>query len=129
AWTFSGNIDIANFASGNVYIGFKYTSTATESATWEVDDIKVWGHQEIGIEQPKNNLTSISPNPAREFVKVSVQHPCELLLYSLTGEKIIQTHITKGIHQISLQNYPSGIYILKLIPEGYPAEVFKLIIR
>jgi hypothetical protein len=129
AWTFSGNIDIANFASGNVYIGFKYTSTATESATWEVDDIKVWGHQEIGIEQPKNNLTIISPNPAREFVKVSVQHPCELLLYSLTGEKIIQTHITKGIHQISLQNYPSGIYILKLIPEGYPAEVFKLIIR
>lgn len=129
AWTFSENVDIANFASGNLYTAFKYTSTATESATWEIDDIKIWGHQEIGIEQTKIHQISISPNPAREFVKISIQHPSELLLYSLTGEKLLQIHLSQGTNSLNLQDYPSGIYIIKLVPEGYPTEVYKLIIR
>jgi hypothetical protein len=39
----SGKLDISNFAGKNVVVAFKYTSTATASATWELDNVKVRG--------------------------------------------------------------------------------------
>jgi hypothetical protein len=40
-WTNSGSIDISSFAGQNVYVAFKYTSTASASTTWEVDNILI----------------------------------------------------------------------------------------
>ncbi len=43
-WTSSGPININAYTGpGNnkVYVAFKYTSTASESATWEVDNVKI----------------------------------------------------------------------------------------
>ena len=40
-WTNSGKIDISDFAGGKVYVAFKYTSTTSAAATWEVDNVKV----------------------------------------------------------------------------------------
>lgn len=40
-WTNSGNIDISSFAGQNVHVAFKYTSTASASTTWEVDNILI----------------------------------------------------------------------------------------
>lgn len=41
----SGKLDISNFAGKNVVVAFKYTSTATASATWELDNVKVRGRK------------------------------------------------------------------------------------
>ena len=43
AWAESGSIDLASFAGDECYIGFKYTSTETEAAAWEVDDVTLMG--------------------------------------------------------------------------------------
>ena len=43
AWAESGSIDLASFTGESCYIGFKYTSTETEAAAWEVDDITLMG--------------------------------------------------------------------------------------
>ncbi|MBS1535410.1 MAG: choice-of-anchor J domain-containing protein [Bacteroidetes bacterium] len=43
-WTGSGDVNIDSFTgSGNstVYVAFKYTSTTSASATWEVDNVKI----------------------------------------------------------------------------------------
>ena len=42
-WTFgpSGKIDLSAFAGKKVQIGFRYTSSATDAATWEVKHVKV----------------------------------------------------------------------------------------
>lgn len=42
-WAESGTIDLADFTGENCYIGFKYTSTETEAAAWEVDDVTLMG--------------------------------------------------------------------------------------
>lgn len=45
-YMFSGILDISSYTGvGNeaVYIAFKYTSTATQSSTWEIDNFKVYG--------------------------------------------------------------------------------------
>ena len=43
AWAESGSIDLSSFTGDNCYIGFKYTSTETEAAAWEIDDITLMG--------------------------------------------------------------------------------------
>ncbi len=41
SWVSSGNIDLTAYSGQKVYIGFKFTSTDSESATWEVDNVVV----------------------------------------------------------------------------------------
>lgn len=43
SWVASGDITFEGFTGDNCYIGFKYTSTETEAAAWEVDDIVLMG--------------------------------------------------------------------------------------
>ena len=43
AWVESGVIEFTGFTGDECYIGFKYTSTETEAAAWEVDDIMLMG--------------------------------------------------------------------------------------
>jgi len=43
-WTNSGLVDISAYTgigNGNVYIAFKYTSTTSAAATWEIDNVKI----------------------------------------------------------------------------------------
>lgn len=42
-WASSGNVDLSAFLGKNVRIAFKYTSTTSAAATWEVDDFKIKG--------------------------------------------------------------------------------------
>lgn len=41
-WTNSGNLDVSSAIGGNLYIAFKYTSTTSAAATWELDNVKVF---------------------------------------------------------------------------------------
>ena len=43
SWNYvsSGKIDLSGYNGYNVYISFKYTSTASDSSTWEIDNVKV----------------------------------------------------------------------------------------
>lgn len=41
SWTNSGDLDISSAAGGNVYIAFKYVSTSSAAATFEIDNVKV----------------------------------------------------------------------------------------
>jgi hypothetical protein len=43
SWTDSGNVDLSSYAGSNVYIGFKYISTSSNSATYEIDNVLVTG--------------------------------------------------------------------------------------
>ena len=43
SWTDSGNIDLSSYAGGNVYIAFKYISTSSASATYEIDNVLLTG--------------------------------------------------------------------------------------
>lgn len=40
-WVSSGNVNLNAFLGKNVRIAFKYTSTTSAAATWEVDDFKI----------------------------------------------------------------------------------------
>ena len=89
AWTFSGNIPISAFASGNCHIAFKYTSSDSESSTWEVDEIRVYGQSQTGINPVSSFRNRVYPNPAVQSLFIKVQEAGEAALYSLTGERLM----------------------------------------
>ncbi|MBV2224561.1 MAG: choice-of-anchor J domain-containing protein [Cloacibacterium sp.] len=41
----SGKLDVSAFKNKNIVIAFKYTSTASASTTWEVDNVKIRGRK------------------------------------------------------------------------------------
>ncbi len=43
SWTFveTGDIDLSDYSGQKIYLGFKYTSTATKAGTWEIKWVKV----------------------------------------------------------------------------------------
>ena len=43
SWTDSGNVDLSSYAGGSVYIAFKYVSTSSASATYEIDNVLLTG--------------------------------------------------------------------------------------
>lgn len=40
-WVSSGNVDLSSYKVNGVYIAFKYTGTANDGSTWEIEDILV----------------------------------------------------------------------------------------
>ena len=42
-WANSGNIDLAAYAGKKIFVAFKYTSTTSAAATWEIDNVKISG--------------------------------------------------------------------------------------
>ncbi|MGN0032220.1 MAG: chitobiase/beta-hexosaminidase C-terminal domain-containing protein [Candidatus Limimorpha sp.] len=55
-WVESGIISLDGINGDNCYIGFKYTSTETEAASWEIDDITLIGF----TSNPNINVTPMS---------------------------------------------------------------------
>lgn len=70
-WTASGDIDITGFLAPAAYIGFKYTSTATESSTWEVDNVTVTGDNGGAVNpEPTNYPTAFTTSRAGFSIKL-----------------------------------------------------------
>lgn len=129
AWTSSGYIDISNYGE-NIYLAFKFTSTATESATWEVDEIQVLGKLGTGIAEVNTTTSKVYPSPTSDNVHVVFNGvgQAEVRLYDLTGSVVLRTMINSGDNTISMQGLNSGMYLLQV--EGN-SQIFthKLIVR
>lgn len=81
AWTASGDIDISGFLAPSVYVGFKYTSTATESSTWELDNFVVTG----------DNGGVVNPEPTNfptSFATARTGFSIKLTWNDATGEQV-----------------------------------------
>ena len=81
AWVESGIIDLANFTGESCYIGFKYTSTETEAAAWEVDDILLMGFT-------TNPYLTVAPTSLSGFTHIIGQGPSASQTFTLTAGNI-----------------------------------------
>lgn len=79
-WTESGEISLDGFSGTNCHIAFKYTSTETEAAGWEVDDILLVSGG--GSTEPYLVAT---PNALSGLTHIVEQGPSEAVTFTLTG--------------------------------------------
>ena len=117
-WESSGNIDISNIVGENVRIAFKYTSTDTESRKWQIDDILLVGtNSNASVNEVKSEkLFSIYPNPSQDILVVETNSLNDQngQIYNIQGQ-IIKSFIIKGLQtKISVADWPSGIYFVKI---------------
>ncbi len=122
-WISSGNINISNVNGSQVYIAFKFTSTSSESATWEVDDVLITGTEIAGVGEQNRLKAEITvyPNPAMNEASVHADTdlPLQLKVFSLLGIGVAETVSFTGTCKIDLSGINNGIYLLHFTdPEG-----------
>ncbi len=82
-----------------------------------------------GINETGNSLFSAYPNPVKESVKFSWKGNYEnlkLVLYQVTGTKVMEQTITSG-QPVSISQFENGVYIYKLLNSKQTLKTGKLI--
>jgi len=133
AWTPSGSIDISAIAGSNVYVAFKFTSTDTESATWEVDDIAILGVSSVGIPEANDSKGfTVSPNPSDGNFRLVFgdNSSKEIRIMSVIGTEVRYYNTRQNEFMINLAELPSGIYFIQVMQPGSDrSELKKIVIR
>jgi len=93
SWTSSGTIDLTSLQGSTIYIGFKYTSTDTESKTWELDEVSVTGTSST----IDNTAPVLTYSPVNQSTGVAISSPIIIssneLLKTNTGGTIDPTYL------------------------------------
>jgi len=133
AWASSGDVDVSGSNGTGVYVGFKYTSDATASSTWELDDILVLGTPVVGIGEKTNSPDfTISPNPSQGQVKLAFngKGDKEISILNVTGTIVFRETTDLTTRNLDLTNLSGGIYFIEVMDmTTSKTSVKKLIIR
>ena len=128
-WVESGDVSLTDYLADGFYLAFKYTSTDEHSATWEVDDILVYGIKGVGISENSNQKVEFYPNPAIDMISVNTNNNGTLSVYSLTGKLMGQYPVMRGNNVIALEGYAKGMYLLQLHENNGALKTAKLIVK
>lgn len=132
-WVSSGDIDISGVSGTAVYVAFKFTSTSSESATWEIDDILITGNEVTGVGEQNEFTTEVKiyPNPANNFVHISSDDTQALgvKIFSLVGAEVSSEVIFSGSTKLDIGGFNSGIYLLHFTDEGGNTSIQKLVVK
>lgn len=129
-WTSSGQIDLSSY-TGFVYVAFKYTSTTSGAATWEVDDVLVTGTAGVGIGENIELLqATLFPNPAKDHIVISTSEGhFSYKILSVDGKLISEGEGRAG-ERIGLKGAESGLYLFEITsPEGSKKTIKKFMIN
>jgi hypothetical protein len=133
-WTNSGEVDLSSFNGTAVYVAFKYTSTNSASATWEVDDIEIKGEEDLSSDDQIaiNDLLKIYPNPANGLTNIEKPEGrfTEIRIITACGIVIEEFNHNAKYLQVDLSGESDGIYfILFRDPESGHTAAKKLILN
>ncbi len=129
-WTSSGQIDLSDY-TGSVYVAFKYTSTTSGAATWEVDDVMVTGTGGVGINESVELLQAeLFPNPADDHIIISTSEGhFSYKILSVDGKLIMEGEGRSG-DRISLAGTEQGLYLVEITsPEGTKKTIKKFMVN
>jgi len=102
--------DISSTANNDVvYVGFKYTSTATEGAVWDVDSVVITGSTNINtVAQP---LVSVYPNPTSDYIFLNVNSVNnDVTIINNVGQIIMQQNNVRN--SVNVSDLQAGAYMV-----------------
>lgn len=114
-WTFSQNIDLSMLAGEEAHIAFKYLSTSSEAATWEIDDILLKGEISVETEQYSDIQLKLYPNPGSSQLFVEgLEKETDIQIISVDGRILRQMTIDPASSVIEINYLPNGIYFIRI---------------
>ncbi len=130
-WDFidAGSVDISAYSSAATHIAFIFTSTTDGSATWELDNLKVLGVLNTGINNNSIQKLSIYPNPATSSINIVSNQAGTIKITSVSGMLMIDNKLNSGSNTISIEDLSSGLYIIETIDDNGLRSIGKLTVR
>ncbi len=131
SWTFvpAGTADISAYATEATYLAFVYNSTDVEASTWEVDNADVLGVINTGIDHINTTTLQVYPNPASGFISVVSDEDAEAVIVNLMGQTVLTTPVKVGVNQISVNDFNSGIYLVKVTYANGTVAINRLMVK
>ncbi|MDA3883383.1 MAG: alpha/beta hydrolase-fold protein [Bacteroidales bacterium] len=111
-------IDLSDYVGEDVvYIAFKYTSTVSSAATWEIDNINITSQTEyINTSLPTISNMVLHPNPVQDLLYIKSENESYITasIFDLQGKRIRKYTIPEQ-NFINVNDLKEGVYLLKLI--------------
>lgn len=131
SWDFyaAGEGDVTEYKGANTYFAFKYTSSDSDAATWEIDNALIYGIMGVGI--PENTMENVSvyPNPTIDFVNVNVDNQGSVKIYSINGQLFVDQSIETGVNTINISDLAHGTYLIQVSDVDGNSTTKKLLVK
>lgn len=131
-WTESGSISLSGYNGSAVYVAFQFTSTDSESATWEIDDIVISGEEDAGIGDGfASDLFKIYPNPSNGMIYIDNfnNEISNINVLSVTGSMVAEFVVQNPTQKIDLSHLEQGLYLIQAINTNGQSSTQKLMLK
>jgi hypothetical protein len=129
-WTYSGEIDLSFLSENNVNIAFKFTSTNSESATWEVDDILLSGQSTVSDDDTRFSNIQLYPNPANDVLYLrNTSELEEIRIYNIAGQNMSIQKAADSNLAIDVSDLATGLYFMQVQTKEGRNQTLKFIIQ
>ena len=113
------NITTFNATNTDIECIFVDDANATYLENWLIDTTTTFVNNEQECEElhissiEENNAITIYPNPASEYIIISLNHDATYELFETNGKRINCGNFYNGMNSIDVSDLTKGIYILK----------------
>lgn len=123
----SGNV-FTPIPAGTYKVYYDYTDVNNCSNS---DSAEIVVNLCVGIKETaqKNVKFAIYPNPNQGMFNIDLAESASVFIYDYLGNLVFDQLITAGKQQINLENYPKGIYFIKINSSELSSGAEKIIIR
>ncbi|KAF0131322.1 MAG: hypothetical protein FD155_986 [Bacteroidetes bacterium] len=128
-WVQSGDVLIAEAGGSTYYIAIKYTSTTEAAATWQIDDILVYGSSSVGLNEKDDASIVLFPNPASDYVRFTTTDQAVIIITDITGRIVLKEQVAGGQNQISVNHLQKGLYLVQIEQNDKTQHLNKLVIK
>lgn len=128
-WTESGYVDLNDYAGEHITLAFKYSSTTSGAATWELDNLVVYGQLQSGIAEQRNTEIGLFPNPANNTITLKNETKGDLKIVGLAGHVLVNSRLSDKNAQVNVSDLARGLYIIYFRGNDNQVYTAKLLIR
>jgi hypothetical protein len=97
--------------------------TNSYSSGYDLDGVAVLHSTSEGIDEVGNEMVSVYPNPATDYITVSGAEGKQAEMFDLTGRRVMEFTVNGASCTVSVAALPAGIYMLRI--DGEAVKVIK----
>ncbi len=107
---------------------YSYTTNGTNNITEGLQ--QSYNVTVLAVTEAENLRLMVFPNPTSEFLSIQGNEDLkklEYILYDAQGKMVQKGKIAEAKNFLNLSQYPQSIYLLEIISENAPKQIFKII--
>jgi len=118
--------DLSDYVeNASVYVGFKYTSTDSEGAVWDIDNVTVGSGVSV---QNLSSGVSIYPNPVYNTLNIkNINTIANVQILNVIGQEVITNAYNAKSVSLNTEILANGVYFVKVTNTNGQTSVTKIV--